>query len=45
MLTAIMSIKNLLAWIKKNTKTLLNSFLGLLLALSLSCGIIYHNKA
>lgn len=40
-----MSIKNLLAWIKKNTKTLLNSFLGLLLALSLSCGIIYHNKA
>ena len=40
-----MSIKNLLAWIKKNTKTLRNSFLGLLLALSLSCGIIYHNKA
>lgn len=38
MLTAIM-------WIKNHAKTLLNSFLGLLLAFSLSCGIIYHNKA
>lgn len=34
-----------MSWIKNNTKTLVNSFLSLLLALSLSCGIIYHNKA
>lgn len=38
MLTAIM-------WIKNNLKTLRNSFLWLLLALSLSCSIIYHNKS
>ena len=38
MLTAIM-------WIKNNLKTLRNSFLWLLLVLSLSCSIIYHNKS
>ena len=45
MLTAITWIKNSLNWMKNNIKLLLNAFLGLLIAFSLSCGIIYHNKS
>lgn len=45
MLTAITWIKNSLSWVKNNIKSLFNAFLGLLIAFSLSCGIIYHNKS